>query len=287
MAWHKQGPILTIGIFFAVLGAAFLHASWNALIKTGTSKQSAMLILAICQAAIGLIIALWRGWPVAAAWPWLIGSGVIHMFYQLFLSYAYEHGDLSRVYPIARGAAPMIVLGISSLFLSDTIAPQEFAGIVVLGAGILLMAHGVFKDGESRKLLPFALGSAVATAGYSITDGMGARAAGDPVLYVGWLMMVAGLFYVPVALAIKGPALLRAAPRGWAMGLAAGGLSLGAYSIAVWAMTKAPIAVVAAVRETSILFAVLIGWLMFGEKMTPSKALAAVIIVAGVVLTRL
>lgn len=278
---------MSVGIFFAVLGAALLHASWNALIKTGTSKQSAMLILAICQAGIGGVIALWRGWPVAAAWPWLLGSGVIHMFYQLFLSYAYEHGDLSRVYPIARGTAPMIVLVLGSLFLTDTITAQEFAGIVLLSAGILLMAHGVFKDGESRKLLPFALGSAVATAGYSITDGMGARAAGDPVLYVGWLMVVAGVFYAPVAIAIKGPALLRATRRGWALGLLAGALSLGAYSIAVWAMTQAPIAVVAAVRETSILFAVLIGWLVFGEKMTRSKGLAAVVIVAGVVLTRL
>lgn len=278
---------MTIGIFFAVLGAAFLHASWNALIKTGTSKQSAMLILAICQAGIGAIIALWRGWPVAAAWPWLLGSGVIHMFYQLFLSYAYQHGDLSRVYPIARGAAPMIVLILSSLFLTDQITTHEFAGIVVLGAGILLMAHGVFTGGEQRKLLPFALGSAVATAGYSITDGMGARAAGDPILYVGWLMVVAGVFYVPVAIALKGPGLLRASRRAWAMGMAAGALSLGAYAIAVWAMTVAPIAVVAAVRETSILFAVLIGWLVFDEKMTRSKGLAAVIIVSGVVLTRL
>ena len=278
---------MTLGIFFAVLGAAFLHASWNALIKTGTSKQSAMLILAICQGVIGMALALWRGAPVADAWPWLLGSGIIHMFYQIFLSYAYEHGDLSRVYPIARGAAPMIVLVVSWVFLSDTITQTEFAGIVVLGAGILLMAHGVFSGGEQRKMLPFALGSAVATAGYSITDGMGARAAGDPILYVGWLMMVAGLFYVPVALVIKGPVLLRAAPRAWGIGLVAGALSLGAYSIAVWAMTVAPIAVVAAVRETSILFAVLIGWLVFGERMTRSKGLAAVVIVSGVVLTRL
>ena len=171
--------------------------------------------------------------------------------------------------------------------MTDQITTHEFAGIVVLGAGILLMAHGVFTGGEQRKLLPFALGSAVATAGYSITDGMGARAAGDPILYVGWLMVVAGVFYVPVAIAINGTVMLRAPLRGWAMGLLAGALSLGAYCIAVWAMTKAPIAVVAAVRETSILFAVLIGWLVFGEKMTRSKGLAAVVIVAGVVLTRL
>ena len=284
---RKPGPQLSIGIFFAVLGAAFLHASWNALIKTGTSKQSAMLILSVCQGLIGFGLALWRGWPVSAAWPWLLGSGVIHMFYQLFLSYAYELGDLSRVYPIARGTAPMIVLGISWLFLADVISSPELIGIVVLGAGILLMAHGVFAGGEQRKMLPFAFGSAVATAGYSIADGMGARVAGDPILYVGWLMMVAGLFYAPVAIAIKGRGLLAAPLRAWAKGLFAGALSMGSYVVAVWAMTKAPIAVVAAVRETSILFAVLIGWLVFAEKMTRSKAIAACIIVGGVVLTRI
>ena len=234
-----------------------------------------------------MALALWRGAPVADAWPWLLGSGIIHMFYQIFLSYAYEHGDLSRVYPIARGAAPMIVLVVSWVFLSDTITQTEFAGIVVLGAGILLMAHGVFSGGEQRKMLPFALGSAVATAGYSITDGMGARTAGDAVLYVGWLLMVAAVFYVPVAVAIKGPVLFRAPPRAWAIGLVAGACSFGAYAIAVWAMTIAPIALVAALRETSILFAVLIGWLAFGDRMDRGKIIAAGLIVGGVILTRL
>jgi drug/metabolite transporter (DMT)-like permease len=278
---------MSFGVFLAVLGAAFLHAFWNALVKTGASKQSAMMILAICQALCGLGIALWRGMPLAAAWPWLLGSGLIHMCYQLFLSYAYEHGDLSRVYPIARGAAPMMVLVVSALFLADTITGTEVFGILTLGAGILLMARGIFTGGESTKMLPFALGSAVATAGYSITDGMGARAAGDAVLYVGWLLMVAAVFYVPVAVAIKGPALLRAPPRAWGVGLIAGACSFGAYAIAVWAMTIAPIALVAALRETSILFAVLIGWLVFGERMDQGKMIAAALIIGGVMLTRL
>ncbi len=277
---------MSFGVFLAVLGAAFLHASWNALVKTGASKQSAMMIVGICQALCGAGIALWRGVPVADAWPWLLGSGLIHMCYQLFLSHAYEHGDLSRVYPIARGAAPLMVLGISALFLADPFAGNVVAGILVLGAGIGLMARGVFTGGEQRRMLPYALGSAVATAGYSITDGMGGRAAGDPVLYVGWLMMISAVFYVPVAVGLKGTVLFRASPRAWGVGLIAGACSFGAYAIAVWAMTIAPIALVAGLRETSILFAVLIGWLMFGDTMDKSKAIAAGLIIGGVILTR-
>lgn len=284
---RKQGQGMSIGVFFAVLAAAFLHAFWNALLKTGASKQSAMLILGLCQALCGLGIALWRGVPVPDAWVWLLGSGLIHMFYQLFLSYAYEHGDLSRVYPIARGAAPMMVLVVSGLFLADQITAIEVCGILIVGVGILLIARGVFTQGEQQKMLPFAFGSAVATAGYTITDGMGARAAGDAVLYVGWLMMASAVFYTPVMLALNGKVLLRVPARAWGLGLVAGAASFGAYAIAVWAMTVAPIALVAALRETSILFAVLIGWFAFGEKMTRDKGLAAIIIVGGIILTRL
>jgi drug/metabolite transporter (DMT)-like permease len=278
---------MSFWVFLAVLAAAFLHALWNALIKTGASKQSAMMILAISQASCGLAVALWRGVPASAALPWLLGSGLIHMCYQLCLSYAYDHGDLSRVYPIARGAAPMLVLLVSAVFLADSITPPEVAGILVLGAGILLMARGVFTGGEQRQMLPYALGSALATAGYSITDGMGARAAGDAVVYVAWLLMVAAVFYLPVAVMLKGPGLLVAPRRAWAVGMLAGICAFGAYAIAVWAMTVAPIALVAALRETSILFAVLIGWLAFGDPMDRGKAIAAGLIVAGVMLTRL
>ena len=136
-------------------------------------------------------------------------------------------------------------------------------------------------------MLPYALGSAAATAGYSISDGMGGRAAGDPVLYVGWLLMVAAVFYVPVAVGLKGTVLFRATPRAWGVGMIAGACSFGAYAIAVWAMTIAPIALVAALRETSILFAVLIGWLVFGDRMDRGKVIAAGLIVGGVMLTRL
>jgi len=274
-------------VFFAVLGAAFLHASWNALIKTGGDKQASMLLLTLGHAAIGCVVVLFRPLPVAEAWPWLVASGLIHMAYQLLLAQAYEHGDLSRVYPIARGAAPMLVALVGAVALADAVTALEYAGIVLLGLGILGMARGVFTSGESRRMLPFALGSALATAGYSLVDGTGARISGDPVGYVAWLLILSALFYTPVALAWRGRRLLAVPPRGVALGLLASGASYVAYAIVVWAMTVAPIALVTALRETSILFAVLIGWLAFGDRMTRGKTLAAALIVAGVVLTRL
>lgn len=277
---------MTVCVLVAVMAAAFMHATWNALIKLGTSKLTSMLILTVVQGGFGLIIALTRPMPDPHVWLWLLASGVFHSAYKLFLAYAYEQGDLSRVYPIARGTAPMVVLVISALFLADKIAGWEYVGIIILGLGILLMARGVFSFGESRKLLPFALGSAMATAGYSIVDGLGAREAGDAVAYVGWLFALDAVFFTPCCLALRGRSVLQANRKAWIMGSIAAVFSYGAYAIAVWAMTVAPIALVAALRETSILFAVLIGAVAFGEKMNLQKGIAAALIVAGVIVTR-
>lgn len=278
---------MSIGILFAVLGSAFLHALWNALIKTGTSRLSAMVVLSILEVPTGLIVASFFPFPVAAVWPWVFASGATHFFYKFFLTYAYERGDLSRVYPIARGTAPLIVALTGGFFLSDQLSLHEYLGVALLGGGILLMAQGVFSNGENRKLLPFALGSALATAAYTMIDGSGARVSGQAVGYVAWVFVVDGLTFASVMLAYKGTGLLPREVAPWGRGAIAAAASFGAYGVSVWAMTKAPIAVVAAVRETSILFAVLIGWLAFGEKLTRGKAIAACVIVAGVVLTRL
>lgn len=278
---------MPFSVFIAVLGAAFLHAGWNALVKLGTSKLTSMLILTIVQGGMGLAIAATRAMPTGEVWWWLVASGVLHASYKLFLAFAYEHGDLSRVYPIARGAAPLMVLMVAGVFLSDPINALEYTGILVLGGGILLMARGVFASGESRHLIPLALGSAVATAGYSLVDGLGARISGDPVAFVAWLFVFDAMLFMPMALFLRGRRIVYASPRAWGLGVAAAILSYGAYAIAVWAMTVAPIALVAALRETSILFAVLIGWIVFDERMDRSKALAATLIVGGVVLTRL
>jgi drug/metabolite transporter (DMT)-like permease len=278
---------MSLTVFLAVLGAALLHASWNGLIKFGESKVTAMLIMTLLQGGAGLVIALTREWPDASVWPWLAASGVLHAAYKIFLAYAYEQGDLSRVYPIARGTAPMIVLAISVLFLADQLTTTEVAGILVLGLGISMMSRGAFLSGESRKLVPFALGSAVATAGYSIVDGIGARASGDAVQYVAWLFLLDALLFSPVLMVLRGTGIIYAPIRAWIIGGIAAAGSYGAYAIAVWAMTIAPIALVAALRETSILFAILIGWLLFGERVDRLKAAAAAAIVTGVAATRL
>jgi drug/metabolite transporter (DMT)-like permease len=217
----------------------------------------------------------------------VIAAGCAHFFYKLFLTYAYERGDLSRVYPIARGSAPLMVGLVSPFFLPDVITPVEFAGIAVLGLGILLMAQGVFANGENRRLIPYALGSACATATYTLIDGQGARVSGDAVAYIAWVFVADGVFFAGGMLAWKGLAVLPRQRKAWGVGMIAAAASFGAYAVSVWAMTIAPIAVVAALRETSILFAVMIGWLVFGEKMTRGKALAALVIVGGVMLTRL
>ncbi len=246
-----------------------------------------MVILSVFEVPIGLAVALFRDAPPLGVLPWVAASGMAHFFYKFFLTYAYERGDLSRVYPIARGTAPLVVAIVGGLFLADRIEAQEYLGIAVLGAGILLMAQGVFASGENRRLIPFALGAAAATASYTLIDGQGARVAGDAVGYVAWIFVVDGLGFSVAMLLWKGGAVLPRQRRPWATGAVAAAASYGAYGISVWAMTLAPIALVAALRETSILFAVLIGWLVFGERMTRAKALAAAVIVAGVMITRL
>ena len=274
-------------VFLAILLGALLHATWNALIKLGTSKMTSMLIMSTVQGGVGLVVALLRPFPTGEVWLWLLASGVLHCTYKLFLAFAYEQGDLSRVYPIARGSAPMIVLILSAFLLSDAISGLEYLGIIVLGLGIILMAQGVWTSGESRKLIPFALGSAMATAGYSIVDGLGARVLGDAATFVAWMFFLDALFFAPSAMILRGASVWRADLRSWGMGALAALASYGAYAIAVWAMTKAPIALVTALRETSILFAVLIGVVFFKEKITRGKAMAAGLILCGVVLTRI
>jgi drug/metabolite transporter (DMT)-like permease len=278
---------MSLGVFLAVLFAALLHASWNALIKQGGDRLAAILAMSTVQGLAGLALALTRPLPAAEVWPWLVVSGVLHAAYKLFLLNAYAHGDLSRVYPIARGTAPFLVLMVGALVLSDQLAPYEVAGTVLLIAGIMAMARGVWTSGESRRMLPFALGSAMATAGYSLVDGIGARIAGDATAFVGWMFALDLMVLLPLALVIHRRLSLPRSFARWAPGAVAALASFGAYWIAVWAMTQAPIALVTALRESSILFAVLIGWLVFGEKMSGGKAVAAAMILGGVVLTRL
>ena len=278
---------MSIFILGAVLGAALLHAAWNGLVRLGASRVHAMMVLSAVQGIIGLAMAVSHAVPVPAAWPWLLASGIVHSAYKTFLTYAYEHGDLSRVYPLARGTAPLIVLVAEGLLFGEALTWPQGAGISVLGLGILMLATGVFTSGESRRLLPYAFGAAAATAGYSMLDGQGARVAGDTAAFVGWMFVLDGLIFGAAMSGLRGRQAWPAPGRVWMVGSLGAAASYASYAIVVWAMTQAPIALVAAIRETSIVFGVLIGWLWFRERMTPTKAVSALMIATGVVITRL
>lgn len=278
---------MSVTVFLVVLFAALLHASWNAVIKTGGDRFQGMLLLTLSQGAMGLLMAVVFPWPASAAWPWLLASGVLHTAYKLFLAAAYGHGDLSRVYPIARGTAPMITALVGVFVLADEVSGVEYAGIMAVGFGVVLMAQGVFANGEGRRLLPLALGSALCTAGYSLVDGVGARIAMDAATFTGWMFFLDAMFFAVAALFWRGAAVFSASGAAWRRGTLAGALSLGAYWIAVWAMTKAPIALVASLRETSVLFAMLIGIFIMRERADLGKWLAGGLILSGVLLMRL
>lgn len=274
-------------VFLAVLFAALLHACWNAVIRAGEDRFRGMLLLTVTQGAMGVGMALFMPLPKGEVWLWLLASGALHAGYKLFLAAAYKHGDLSRVYPIARGVAPMIVVLIGFFVLSDMLAGKEYAGIAMIGIGVILMARGVFSNGEARALIPLALGSALCTAGYSLVDGLGARAAGNATQYIAWLFIVDAVIFSSLTLATSGAKRFVAPWKSWAIGSFAGALSLITYWIAVWAMTVAPIALVTALRETSVLFAVLIGVVFMKERAEFGKLLAAVVIVSGIILIRI
>ena len=278
---------MTAGIFLAVLFSAVMHAAWNAMIRAGEDRYQGMLLLTITQGVFALVLIAVRPFPTGEAWLWLIGSGIFHAGYKLFLAAAYERGDLSRVYPIARGAAPVFILITGFFVLADELSAREMAGIVVIGAGIMLMARGVWRGGEARALVPLALGSAACTAGYSIVDGSGARVLGDATAYTGWLFLFDLILFSFVTATLRGRKVFHASVQTWAKGAVAGLLSMTTYWIVIWAMTKAPIALVSAVRETSVLFAVLIGWLFMGERMGSGKWIAALVILAGMIATRI
>jgi len=274
-------------VFIAVLFAALLHASWNAVIRAGGNRFQGMLLLTVSQGVMGLVMAGFVPLPKGEVWLWLLGSGALHSGYKMFLAAAYKHGDLSRVYPIARGVAPMIVVLAGFFLLSDVLAGKEYAGIALIGVGVILMARGVFSSGEARVLIPLALGSALCTAGYSMVDGLGARVAGNATQFTAWLFIFDALVFCSATFATQGGRGFIASRRSWALGTFAGALSLATYWIAVWAMTVAPIALVTALRETSVLFAVLIGVLWMKERAELGKLVAALVILSGIVLVKI
>jgi drug/metabolite transporter (DMT)-like permease len=276
-------------VFAAVLLAAAAHAGWNATIKRGLDSLVTTVLIAAGAGVIALPILAWGGLPAAPARPWVIASVLVHLGYFVGLIEAYRRGDLSQVYPIARGAAPLLTAGISTLWLGERLGAVGWIGLLGLVAGVLMLSLGGGGDlGRlGRRAVAFALFTALTVCAYSVIDGVGVRAAGDPLVYAAALFVGNGLVMTLYGLARRGPRLMAAASVDWRRSLTGGGLQVASYAVALWAMTRAPIAVVAALRETSVLFGALIAVAILKERVGPVRVLAALLIVAGLVLIRI
>lgn len=274
-------------VFAAVLFAALLHAGWNAAVKVGLDRFSSILLLAIVQAAIALPLLPFVPLPAPEGWWWIGAAALLHAGYKLFLIQAYAHADLSQAYPLARGTAPLIVFVVSVLFLGVVFTSLQIAAIVAISAGILVMAFKGSDTGRMQgKALFYAIGTAGFTASYTLMDGVGARVAGTPSGFILWMVIGDAMVMVAFAVAARGRGVFRALVPAWKTGLAAGAMSLGSYWIAVWAFTQAPIALVAALRESSILFAILIAAFVMREPVSRWRWTSVLLIAGGVVLTR-
>jgi drug/metabolite transporter (DMT)-like permease len=274
---------VTLAVFFAILFAALLHAGWNALVKLGLDRFSSILLLALVQGGIALLLIPVFGLPAPAAWPWVLLGSALHSGYKLFLIRAYDHGDLSQVYPLARGTAPLIVTLASAAFLHEAPPPLRIAAVLAIAGGIMLMAG---RGGLTRTALLWALGTACFTASYTMADGVGARLAGDASAFAMWMFALDGLVMLGFGLAARGGGAIIALRPAWRSGAAAGAMSLGSYWIAIWAFTQAPLAMVAALRETSVLFALLIAFFLLKERVEPQRWIAGALILVGIVLMR-
>lgn len=276
-------------VFLLVITAAALHAGWNALLKIGLDRFLTAALIQIAAGVVALAVLPFVDPPKLAAWPWIGLSALLHIGYNSYLARAYQHGDLGQVYPLARGSSPLLVAGLSVVLLEDRLSAGELLGLLVLVSGIWLMAvrGGRGAARVNGSLLGCALMTALFIAGYTLADATGARRNGDALTYSMWLFAVNALVMTMVVALTRGPrTFLQLGPH-WRGGLAGGAMSLTAYSIAIWAMTQAPVALVSALRETSVLFALLIGALVLKEPMPPIRLLACGVIALGVVLLRL
>jgi drug/metabolite transporter (DMT)-like permease len=280
---------LSPSIFAVVLAAAALHAGWNALVKIKLDPFLAMTLICVSCAVIATPALAITGLPEAAAWPWILASIVIHLGYYLFLAEAYRRADMSQVYPVARGSAPLITALLSLLVTHDPVSLQELAGIAILAFGVLLISLRGHRS--LAKPSPVAMLCALATAAtisaYTLVDGIGARAAGDANAYAAALFALDGYPMLALCLWTRGLHGVKPALRFLLPGFAGGAMSLAAYWIVIWAMTVAPIALVAATRETSVLFAGLIAVVVLKEPLTPIRGLSAALILLGLVVMRL
>ncbi|TWC23438.1 EamA-like transporter family protein [Pseudomonas sp. SJZ085] len=273
---------MPIHITLLVLFAALLHASWNALLRGGSDRLWSMTIMCIAIAIASAIAAAFMVPPAAASWGYMVLSALLHVGYNLFLVRSYRVGDLGQTYPISRGSSPALITLGAAVFAGERIAPGTLLGIALVSVGIISLAF------RGRKLsvpsLPYALGTGCFIAAYSVTDGIGTRLSGAPLAYTVWMCALWGLMMPGVYIGLRDARSLFCVRPGMLAAVVGGLVSLLAYGIVIYAMNEAPLGAVSALRETSVLFAALIGSVFLGETLTARRVLACAVIVSGTLL---
>jgi drug/metabolite transporter (DMT)-like permease len=282
---------LSSGVLAAVLGAAALHALWNSLVKSASDKFLSSAVVALWCGVAAVVAALVLPRPAAVAFPFIVASAIIHIVYFMLVGQLYRSADLSVAYPIMRGLAPLIAAVIALATLGEAPGPIASLGVAALVAGVLAMGASGFAHGRiNRPTILVALANSAVIAIYSVIDGQGARLSGAgsafAFAYNSWADALTALSYLPIILFLRGRAVVATFAQDWRRGLIGGLAAFFGYAIVVWAMTRAPIAAVAALRETSVVFAAIIGVAVLGEPFHAQRAIAVLVILGGVILLR-
>jgi drug/metabolite transporter (DMT)-like permease len=257
-----------------------MHASWNALMKVASDRLISIAIINLVGTIAAAVIIPFAGFPAAESWPFLVASILIHLLYYTGLIYAYRYGDLSQVYPIARGASPLFLAVLSGPVIGEWLSPVQLGGVLLVSLGIASLALGR----GSPRAVGFALLTAATIAAYSSVDALGVRLSGNPAGYIGWLFILDGL---PVALFVlwrRGRSMLTVAANNLTTSIIGGLLSITGYGIVVWCYSLGPVAPISALRETSVIFAAIIGATLLGEPFGLRRVIAAAVVAGGIVL---
>jgi drug/metabolite transporter (DMT)-like permease len=277
-------------VLIVVLCAALLHATWNAMAKgrQGRDPLVAATVIAAGAGAVSLATVVTLGLPSPASYPYAVASGLIHVGYFLLLGLSYRYADYSAIYPLMRGTAPLLTTAVGFLLIGEQVGLAQLGGILLLSLGVLgLGLQAMLRGGMDRRALTVAAANIAIIVAYTLVDGIGARLSGDPAAYVGLMMLLTGVLLVPAMVLWRPTEVMAMLRESWVVGLLGGTMVMLSYGAALWAMTRAPIGAVAALRETSVLFGAAIAIVFMGEKSSAARAIATVAIFAGLALMRL
>jgi drug/metabolite transporter (DMT)-like permease len=271
----------------AVLFGAALHASWNVLVKSGSDPFLDTVSVATCVAVVTAIVLVFLPVPQEESWRCLIASVLIHLAYYGFLVLAYRGGDLSLVYPIMRGTAPAFTALLATALLNEWPSRGGWTGVFLVSGGVLLLAADAPRS-KGVRLAPivFALLNAGVIVGYTLVDGVGARLSGNAFSYTGWMLLLTGVLVFVISLAFRGRQVTDHVLAQWKKGALGGGCTFASYSLALWAMTHAPIAPVAALRETSIIFSAILAVIFLKERISPLRYVSISIVSLGAIVIK-